>query len=136
EDNTVRLWNVRSRQCLNVLQGHSNRVRSVAFSADSTLLASGSEDMAIYIWDVRNGQHLKTLQGHSGLIYAVTFHPHEMVVASGSYDGTVRVWDIESGNCMQILRSERPYEGMNIKGVSGLTEHEKNTLKVLGALEK
>jgi WD40 repeat protein len=136
EDNTVRLWNVRSRQCLNVLQGHSNRVRSVAFSADSTLLASGSEDMAIYIWDVRNGQHLKTLQGHSGLIYAVTFHPHEMVVASGSYDGTVRVWDIESGNCMQILRSERPYEGMNIKGVSGLTEHEKNTLKILGALEK
>jgi WD40 repeat protein/transcriptional regulator with XRE-family HTH domain len=136
EDNTVRLWDLRSGRCLNVLQGHANRVRSVVFSADSTLLASGSEDMTIYIWDVRSGQHLKTLQGHSGLIYAITFHPYEVVVASGSYDGTVRVWDIESGNCVRILRSERPYEGMNIKGVAGLTIHEKNTLKVLGALER
>jgi len=136
EDNTICLWNVESGRCLDVLRGHEKRVRSVAFSADSTLLASGSDDIAISLWDIRSGQLLKLLHGHSGLIYAVTFHPYERVVASGSYDGTVRVWDIESGDCVRVLRSERPYEGMNIKGVSGLTIHEKKMLKVLGALEE
>jgi hypothetical protein len=30
---------------------------------------------------------------------------------------------------------DRPYEGMNITGVKGLTEAEKATLKALGAIE-
>ncbi len=129
EDNTLRLWNTESGECLKTLEGHSNRVRSVAFSPDGALLVSGSEDRMIYIWDVRSGEHLKTLQGHHGLVYAVTFHPHEKVVASGSYDGTVKLWDIHTEKCQRTLRSERPYEGMNIKNVTGLTPHEKHTLR-------
>jgi hypothetical protein len=31
--------------------------------------------------------------------------------------------------------TDRPYEGMNIAGVTGLTEAEKATLKALGAVE-
>ncbi|MCC3532438.1 MAG: hypothetical protein JGK21_31210, partial [Microcoleus sp. PH2017_22_RUC_O_B] len=33
------------------------------------------------------------------------------------------------------LKSERPYEEMNITGVTGLTEVEKATIKALGAVE-
>jgi len=33
------------------------------------------------------------------------------------------------------LRTPRPYEGMNIAGVAGLTEAQKSTLKALGAVE-
>ena len=45
------------------------------------------------------------------------------------------IWEIETGECLKTLRSDRPYEHMNIAGVTGLTEVEKTTLKALGAVE-
>jgi hypothetical protein len=36
---------------------------------------------------------------------------------------------------VQTLRVKRPYEGMRIAGVTGLTEAQKSTLKALGAID-
>jgi WD40 repeat protein len=40
-------------------------VRSVAFSPDGRLLASGSEDKTIKLWDVATGREVRTLTGHT-----------------------------------------------------------------------
>jgi hypothetical protein len=37
---------------------------------------------------------------------------------------------------MRILRVERPYEGLNIAGATGLTDAQRETLKELGAVEE
>jgi hypothetical protein len=42
-DDTLRVWNAFSGVHLTTLSGHSNRVTSVAFSPDGTLIASGSD---------------------------------------------------------------------------------------------
>jgi hypothetical protein len=42
---------------------------------------------------------------------------------------------LQTGECLKTLRSDRPYERMNITGVKGLTEAQKATLKALGAVE-
>jgi WD40 repeat protein len=52
--------------CLQTLEGHSNSVLSVAFSHDSTRLASASYDKTVKIWDASSGACLQTLDGHSG----------------------------------------------------------------------
>jgi WD40 repeat protein len=44
------------------------------------------------------------------------------MLASSSEDQTICLWNIETGECLKILRTPRPYEGMNITGVIGLTE--------------
>jgi WD40 repeat protein len=44
--------------CLQTLEGHSGSVRSVAFSHDSTRLASASGDSTVKIWDASNGDCL------------------------------------------------------------------------------
>ena len=49
-DNTVKLWDVTSGECLQTLEGHSRGVRSVSFSPDGTKIASGSRDDTIKIW--------------------------------------------------------------------------------------
>jgi WD40 repeat protein len=57
-------------------------------------------------------------------------------LASGSSDdGTIKLWDVHAGECLKTLRSDRPYERMNITGVKGLTEAQKVTLKALRAVE-
>lgn len=46
-DQTVRLWNVQDGTCLATLRDHTNGVRSVAFSPNGRILASGSDDQTI-----------------------------------------------------------------------------------------
>ncbi|KAH7066697.1 hypothetical protein BKA63DRAFT_126038 [Paraphoma chrysanthemicola] len=47
--------------CLQTLEGHRSYVNSVAFSHDSTRLASASDDRTVKIWDASNGACLQTL---------------------------------------------------------------------------
>lgn len=52
----------------------------------------------------------------------------------GCSDETIKLWDFKTGECLKTL-SNKPYAGMNITGVKGLTAAEKATLKALGAVE-
>ena len=63
--------------CLQTLEGHSGWVWSVAFSHDSTWLASASCDNTVKIWDASSGECLQALT--SGSLYNISFDP------SGSY---------------------------------------------------
>jgi hypothetical protein len=46
----------------------------------------------------------------------------------------VRLWDVETGECLDILRSDRPYERMIITGARELTAVQTTALKALGAV--
>ncbi|MFN6494531.1 NB-ARC domain-containing protein [Nostoc sp. DedQUE03] len=134
DDQTVKLWDVFMGKCLTTLQEHTNRIWSVAFSPDGQTLASASEDQTIKLWDVYNGKCFKTLQG-ANWVKSVAFSLDGQTLISGSQDETIKLWDVSTGECLRTLRSPRPYEGMNITGVTGLTAAQLMTLKALGAME-
>jgi WD40 repeat protein len=60
-DNTLKLWDAASGQCLATLQGHSASVWACAFSPDGTKLLSGSADNTLKLWDAASGSALMTL---------------------------------------------------------------------------
>jgi WD40 repeat protein len=134
-DKTVRIWDIVNGKCLKILSGHSHWIRTVAFSPNMQIIASGSGDCTIKIWNIHNGEYIKTLLGHTGWIRSIAFSPDGLTIASGSEDETIRLWNVKTGQCLKIFRDQRPYEGMNITGVTGLTEDQKATLKILGAVE-
>lgn len=135
DNQTIHLWDSASGQHLKTFQGHTSWIRSVAISPDDRLLISGSHDQTIGIWDMQTGQLLKLLQGHTNCVWSVAFSPDGNTIASGSDDGTTKLWDVQTGQCLKTLRGNRPYEGMNITGVRGLTEAQKEALRALGAIE-
>ncbi|WP_230967177.1 NB-ARC domain-containing protein [Nostoc sp. NZL] len=136
DDQTVKLWDVRKGKCLKTFRGHTKWIWSVVFSPDGQTLASGSEDQTVKLWDVHEGKCLQTLERHSSQIRSVAFSPDGQILASGSEDETIQLWNVTTGDRLKTLRADRPYEGMNISGVTGLTSAQIDTLKALGAVEQ
>ena len=90
-------WNVLQ------LEGHTDRVQEIAFSHDSTLLASASDDNTVRIWGTETGECLQTLKGHTNWVRNVAFSHDSTLLASTSRDKTVRIWDAKTGECLQTL---------------------------------
>lgn len=103
----IRLYDVATEVELARLRGHTAPVADMAFSADSTVLASGSVDKTVRLWDARTGEHLATLAGHTDSVNTIAFSAEVATLASGSTDKTVRLWDATNVRAVQpkaILR--------------------------------
>ena len=85
------------------LTGHTDRVRSVSFSPDGSLLASGSKDGTIKLWRVSDGALVRTLTGHTGFVRSVSFSPDGRLLASGSHDHTIKLWRVSDGSLVRTL---------------------------------
>ena len=99
-DGTVRVWDFtgkkpRERACLNK---HLDSVNSLAFSADSRVMASGSGavDGLVWLWDMNPEvpRPITVLQGHKSPVDALGFSHDSRMVVSGGDDMTVRVWEV------------------------------------------
>ena len=63
-DNTIKIWNYETGECLNTLSGHNSAIKSISSIENTKLLVSGSGDSKIKIWDYESGECVRTLEGH------------------------------------------------------------------------
>ena len=96
-DNTVKLWEVGTGNCIKTLSGHEDNVTSAVFSPDGKYLANGSDDKTIKLWEVESGKCIKTLTGHTERIRSVCYSPNGNRITSVSYDQTIKFWDASTG---------------------------------------
>jgi WD40 repeat protein len=89
---------------LDTLTGHEHQVHTVAFSADGSLLASGSSDTTVCLWSVAERRMIRTLNGHAHWVRGLVFSPDGSRLISGSADRSLRIWDVAEGRTLEILR--------------------------------
>ena len=93
-DNTIRVWNVDTGDCISTLKGHTGNVYSFGFNHDGTKIVSGSADKTIRVWNVDTGECILTLKGHTRFVTSVGFNHDGTKIVSGSGDETIRVWNV------------------------------------------
>ncbi len=108
-DNTVRVWESDTGQCLWTLEDHTDSVRSVSLDASGTRALSGSWDKTLRLWDVENGVCLKVLKGHGNCVTSAHLSSDGHRALSGSWDQRIRLWDVESGTCLQSFTGHQSH---------------------------
>ncbi|KAL6217639.1 hypothetical protein ACLB2K_010856 [Fragaria x ananassa] len=68
-------------------------IRSCFGGANSTFIASGSENTQVYIWNRRNSRPIEVLCGHTMTVNSVSWNLRRpQMLASASDDQTIRIW--------------------------------------------
>jgi WD40 domain-containing protein len=87
-----------------ILKGHTNKVRCVAYSPNGNYIVSGSGDNNLILWNGRTGEQIKILKGHSAMVQCVAYSPDGNYIVSGSHDNNLILWDGKTGDQIKILK--------------------------------
>jgi WD40 repeat protein len=102
----IQLWDPRRGEPLSRLTGpnQGNRVGilDLAFSPNSSVLASATTGASVEVWNAIGRKRLTTLIGHTGRVQAVAFSSNGRALVSGGADGNVVMWDLRSEPALAV----------------------------------
>ena len=112
-ERTLYVWNLQSREKLEVDTGHKGYIHSIAFSLDGRRLATAcwDEDGIAQLWDTETGREIAKVEDHRE-IRGITFSPCGAFIAGGWAD-EIRLWRAENFDPLHTIPqpegSQRPY---------------------------
>ncbi|NET24944.1 WD40 repeat domain-containing protein [Okeania sp. SIO1I7] len=129
----VKLWDVVTGECIDTLGKFGKPIISMACSYDGKFIAYGTYDGIVNIWDVKNSQLIEILQEKFSSIWSLAFSSDSNFLVIGRDRESFQVWDINAGKIINSFQGDRPYENIDISGVTGLSNSTITNLKELGA---
>jgi WD40 repeat protein len=85
------------------LDGHTDRLASVGYSPDGSLVATSSMDCTVRLWNVTTMACDFILMGHTGWVRDVAFSPGGDRLTSASEYCTMRLWSVATEECCLVL---------------------------------
>jgi WD40 repeat protein len=93
----LKIWGAKTGKLVANLEGHTDRVNCLAWTADGKMLISGSSGSSIRTWNTTTWQQIAVLTGHTHSVYGIAISPNGRILASASWDNTARLWNLENG---------------------------------------
>src|SRR5262249_4651798 len=85
--------------------------RTLAFSRNGAIMASGGLDRQIFLWDTKTWEPRGPLEGHPGDVSSLAFSPNGdrlASVTSSSDSSFVRIWDVATTTQVATLGGNSP----------------------------
>uniref|UniRef100_A0AAZ3QTQ9 U3 small nucleolar RNA-associated protein 13 C-terminal domain-containing protein n=1 Tax=Oncorhynchus tshawytscha TaxID=74940 RepID=A0AAZ3QTQ9_ONCTS len=117
----IRMWDLRSSQCLCVLQSHYSPVTSLAFTPDGASMVSSGRDKICIVWDLKSRTARRTVPVYESVVLlpededfsevGVKTKEIHFITAGSKGICVLRVWDASSARCVftQTLPSPPSY---------------------------
>ena len=91
------------------LIGHTERINSIAFSADGARVVTASDDNTARIWNAYSGKELMAPLQHRAHVIAAVFSPDDSRVITTTNDSFAQVWNAATGRpTTEALEVARP----------------------------
>ena len=100
-ERVVKLWDIRSGECLATMEGHEYPVLSLSFSPDGNRLVSGSGDTSLIIWDLDSRTKQHQMKGHGFYVVTCDWDPNDNRIVSGSVDANICEWNSNTGDMIK-----------------------------------
>jgi predicted NACHT family NTPase len=104
-------------------------VRSVIFSPDGKLLATGDSEGVVRLWEFSTQREILTCKGHTNVVESVAFSPDGEILASGSYENTIKLWNVKTGECLKVLQG-------HTESVMSVTFHPDGNILASGSFDR
>ena len=119
---TICVWSITNSEphFVGTFIGHTNNVRSLAFSSPSSLI-SASADQSVKFWKISSqptdllGTDPKSTSLISATIMSITIQARDNISITSDSDGVVKTWDILTGICKASFQT--PAKGTGKKDV-------------------
>ena len=103
-DQTVRIWNVKTGQNTNTMEAHLNGGLAVVYTPDGKQIASAGKDGKVKLWNAQTGILEKVITVNvDSWIYGINFSPNGRAIATANADKTIKIVDLESGEILKNL---------------------------------
>jgi len=94
-DETIRLWDSKTFNCLRILGHHPDWVRCLSWHPTRPLLICGCKDGKVWLWNIRQGQVVGTIEAHRSSVVSVAWSPNGNQFASASEDLAIHIWEVD-----------------------------------------
>ena len=101
DDNTIKIWDLDSNECVRTLVGHSGFVNCVEILSNGQLI-SGSDDNTIKVWNSGHVECARTLNVNNRDVACLKVLSSNRVASSSKND--IFIWDINTGKCIRTLK--------------------------------
>jgi WD40 repeat protein len=102
QDGRLRLWSFPSGELRQAFDLEDQRVSSVRFSADGTLLAAGGDRGGVRVWSIPSGKSKLELKVGEPVV-ALAISPDKTLLAVARKDVAALLWDLTTGRVITDL---------------------------------
>jgi len=96
-EGTIYIFDSSTCGLIHTIDAHAMPIRTLAFTPDSKVLISGSDDKYFKLHDIASSVSLiATVAGHSSWVLSVAVSPDGQQIATSSADSTVKMWEFGS----------------------------------------